>query len=201
MSGHRRKNSRFDFCDSTLLFAAGSPLASHVLSKLARARGGVRPHRGFTVKFTAPGAPHLGHHHLPPIPRCRHHAPGAYRPRLPTYVHRERLSCTLFSAHLDSPREKAERRRAHKRSRGLPPSRCDFPRPFVQTASFPRNSRLKRLPKPQKVERRGPHVGVFTALGPAPGAPHLGHHGRGRGPTCGDHSDAPVRPHPPPRAG
>ena len=94
-----------------------------VLSKLARARGGVRPHRGFTVKFTAPGAPHLGHHHLPPIPRCRHHAPGAYRPRLPTYVHRERLSCTLFSAHLDSPREKAERRRAHKRSRGLPPSR------------------------------------------------------------------------------
>ena len=45
------------------------------------------------------------------------------------------------------------------------------------------------------------HLGVFTALGPAPGAPHLGHHGRGRGPTCGDHSDAPVRPHPPPCAG
>ena len=45
------------------------------------------------------------------------------------------------------------------------------------------------------------HLGFFTALGPAPGAPHLGHHGRGRGPTCGDHSDAPVRPHPPLCAG
>ena len=55
-----------------------------VLSKLARTWGGVRPHRGFTENFTAPGGPHLGHHHLPPIPRCRHHAPGAYRPRCVT---------------------------------------------------------------------------------------------------------------------
>ena len=75
----------------------GEPTASHVLCKLARAWGGVRPHRGFTEKFTAPGGPHLGHHHLPPIPRCRHHAPGAYRPRLPTYVHRERLSVVVYT--------------------------------------------------------------------------------------------------------
>lgn len=60
--------------------SSGAAAAAGVLCELARTRGGVRPHRGFTENFTAPGGPHLGHHHLPSIPRCRHHAPGAYRP-------------------------------------------------------------------------------------------------------------------------
>ena len=45
-------------------------------------------------------------------------------------------------------------------------------------------------------------------LGTSPGGLHgvhpiptWGHHRRGRGPRCGDHSDAPVRPHPPPCPG
>ena len=63
-------------CNELVVFVPCS-----VLSKLARAQGGVRSHWGFTEKFTAPGGPHLGHHHLPPIPRCRHHTPGVCRPR------------------------------------------------------------------------------------------------------------------------
>ena len=86
-----------------------------VLSKLARARGGVRPHRGFTVKFTAPGAPHLGHHHLPPIPRCRHHAPGAYRPRLPTYLRTPR-AVVVYTYRCDGTY-------AYKHASDLPPPR------------------------------------------------------------------------------
>ena len=165
-----------------------------VLSKLARAWGGVRPHRGFTEKFTAPGGPHLGHHHLPPIPRCRHHAPGAYRPCLPTYAHRERLSCTHAGtgATVHTCRQLPDRPTDAPASDLPPPRRKverpaaltdDFPRPFVQTASFRRNYRLKRLPKPQKVERRAAAPGVF--------------HGSRHGPRCAapGASRARARPH------
>ena len=55
----------------------------YYLSKLARARGGVRRHWGFTGKFTAPGEPHLGPHHLPPSPRCAPHTPGEKKTEQP----------------------------------------------------------------------------------------------------------------------
>ena len=41
----------------------------------------------------------------------------------------------------------------------------------------------------------------FTRPLRARGAPHPGHHGRSRGPGCGDQSDAPGGPDPPPCAG
>ena len=41
----------------------------------------------------------------------------------------------------------------------------------------------------------------ITAASAAPGVPHPGHHGRGRGPGCGYHGDAPGRPDLPPFAG
>ena len=51
----------------------------------------------------------------------------------------------------------------------------DFPRPFVQTPSFPRNSRLKWLPKPQKVELSArPQVRRTWGITGAGAAPHVG---------------------------
>ena len=65
----------------------------------------------------------------------------------------------------------------------------DFPRPFVQTPSFPRNSRLKRLPKPQKVERTGGGSRERAAPG--------GFHASRPGPRCAapGASRARARPH------
>jgi hypothetical protein len=182
-----------------------------VLSKLARAQGGVRSHRGFTEKFTAPGGPHLGHHHLPPIPRCRHHTPGAYRPRrahlrsqryaqhTSTYARRECLAGGSLARFAASSRQSAQMGDALSPCFS-PPGQpkwttdthagCEGSGSIVVLDQIGSTWGFSRL-----------HLGVFTALGPAPGAPHLGHHGRGRGPTCGDHSDAPVRPHSPLCAG
>ena len=124
-----------------------------VLSKLARARGGVRPHRGFTVKFTAPGAPHLGHHHLPPTPQLQTSRPRCIPPPS-AYLRTPRalVSCRVHFS-LPTLTHPAKRRSdgAHTKGREVCRPHDDFPRPFVQTASFPGNYRLKRLPTPQKV--------------------------------------------------
>ena len=162
----------------------------------------MRPHRGFTENFTAPGGPHLGHHHLPPIPRCRHHTPGAYplprSSRAPTAHHRNQRCAPVCGTSRGAVTYEATTTQ-HACVTKVPEALRADEAGATQAAKKKSARVCTSLHESARAENRSTtrQLGFFTALGPAPGAPHLGHHGRGRGPTCGDHGDAPVRPHPP----
>ena len=145
-----------------------------MLSKLARARGGVRPHWGFTENFTAPGGAHLGLHHLPPSPRCRHHTPGAYRPHARTFPNALRIYASPRRARLAggaSARFPASLRQPAHMGDALSPSFSPPEQPEWNHRHSRGLRRFWQVPLHCQAPRacsRSQHLGVFTGSTPSP---------------------------------
>ena len=164
---------------------------------VSRARWRVVPTLGNTASRPARGAPHPGHHGPRSGTGCAYHGPGYIHVR---YIHILKLHTAAYhgpgylrprgpcNKYLTVPPRVLH---THSDSWTLGPAR-DIPDAGVHPTHPVYVSYCPR------VRARPPRI---TALAAARGAPHPGHHGRGGGPGCADHSDTRGRNDPPPWPG